>query len=461
VFKGFPGFLLIVVLAVLGWLAFPVSLWLLGAVALQWMVRSWADRLEGARLSGRRGLIRAAAEITARSMSGALAYVAFGILLVTLAQAALWVGAQAIEPSTVRQTEEFLSWCLQSISRLLDFDVLAFGVLLLLVVTLLRPRSPLMTAFLRLRMLLTRMAYVLLGATSFTFFGALDLHRLDPEWRAAERYLARSTLAAIEGHSRDIAAAAWTESEVRRLAGDKKQEFSQFFDAARKSPNSIHIVKAAATEFAKKAPAVKPKAPMLGTEGVISDRVVTYLRDERPSLHVSDQPALKDLRATNQTLTARELRLRAVRTAAIELAAEAFAELAPKTEKALINAFVQELSSSLSKGALREIVPSRVADVASAREWVKVNLTGSTAVERGVLTHAWAFYPSSLERVPVGGGIRASEAVALALVSRLNAEAVARQRLSSAIRTPGVVYSPPVSSVRVPTTSGVRVRFRF
>jgi hypothetical protein len=66
--------------------------------------------------------------------------------------------------------------------------------------------------------------------------------------------------------------------------------------------------------------------------------------------------------------------MRAARTAAIELASEAFASLMPTTERQLANAFVQQLSSSVARGALSEVIPARVSGVEDARAWIRTNV---------------------------------------------------------------------------------------
>src|SRR5262249_3226076 len=161
---------------------------------------------------------------------------------------------------------------------------------------------------------LTRVAFVLLGVTSFTFFGALDLERLDPEWRASERYKARVTLAAIDEHARDMTAAAWVESEARRLDQAKKQEFTRFFDSSRTSASPVQIVRAAAAELGRKAPKVRPDIVTAASSDPIGvpERVRTYLQSDEVEVHFSvpEQPSLAEIRVANERLTHHELRMR-------------------------------------------------------------------------------------------------------------------------------------------------------
>src|SRR5262245_37563958 len=185
--SSFVGLLLLGMLGTLAWLSWPVSLWVLAAFIAHWGLRSMAERLMRARLAGKQGLTRALLEITGGTLSRSVAYVGVGIALVALAQAGLWLGAQWIEPYQVRQAEQLLSWSYQRLLAILDLEVLAIALGVLLAVTLLRPRSGYMGHFLKLRSALSRAALVLLGVTSFTFFGALDMQLIDPEWRRAEQ----------------------------------------------------------------------------------------------------------------------------------------------------------------------------------------------------------------------------------------------------------------------------------
>jgi hypothetical protein len=446
--SSFVGLLLLGLLGTFAWLSWPVSLWVLCAFIVHWGLRSVAERLRQARLAGKQGLIRALLEITSGTLSRSVAYVGAGIALVALAQAALWLSAQWIEPGQVRQVEQLLSWSYQRLLVVLDLEVLAIALAVLVVVTLLRPRSGYMGHFLKLRSALSRVAFVLLGVTSFTFFGALDMQLIDPEWRRAELYKTRAKLQEISEETRDTASAAWVEAEVRRLDADKRKDLANFFESARTSSFASQVVRAAAMELAKTAPKVTAAAEAeLRVDGVIPERMHTYIRGDG-GLGVHNVPALAELRVANERLTAQELRLRAARTAAIELASEAIASLAPKIDRPLVNAFVQELTSTLANGALKEVVPAAVADVSTAKEWVKTHLNFGQTVERPYVPHAWQFSMSSLERGAASGGVRTSELLMAALVARLHGQAQAAQ----AMRT----YRPPTATGTVHSTGSAR-----
>jgi hypothetical protein len=449
--SSFVGLLLLGMLGTLAWLSWPVSLWVLAAFIAHWGLRSMAERLMRARLAGRQGLIRALLEITSGTLSRSVAYVGAGIALVALAQAGLWLGAQWIEPYQVRQVEQLLSWSYQRLLAILDLEVLVIALGVLVAVTLLRPRSGYLGHFLKLRSALSRAALVLLGVTSFTFFGALDMQLIDPEWRRAELYKARAKLQEITEETRDMASAAWIEAEVRRLDAEKQKDLANFFQSARSSAFAPQVVRAAAMELAKSAPKVTAAAEVeLRVDGVIPEHAHAYIRDSG-DFAAHNVPTLAELHVVNERLTAHELRLRAARTAAIELASEAIAWLAPKAERPLVDAFVQELTSTLARGALQEVVPTPVGDVNTAKEWVKTHLSFAQTVERAYVPHAWQLSMSSLERGATSGGVRTSEVLMAALVARLHGQVQAAQAMRN--------YRPPTTTGSYRPTTRIRVRW--
>jgi len=453
--SSFVGLLILGLLGTMAWLSWPVSLWVLAAFIIHWALRNLTEGLTRSRRAGKGGLTRVLLEAASGSLSRSVAYVGAGIALVALAQAALWLGAQWVEPSQVRQVEQLLSWGYQRLLAILDIEVLAIALGILLAVTLLQPRYGFMGHFLKLRTALSRAAFLLLGVTSFTFFGALDMQSMDPEWRRAELYKAQAMLREISDEMRDMASAAWINAEVHRLDTEKQNDFVNFFKSARTSPFAPQIVRAAAVELAGKAPKVSAAAEAdLRVDGIIPERVHAYLRGDR-EVAVHNATTLAELQAANDRLSAHALRLRAARTAAIELASEAFASLAPNIEMPLAKAFVQELTSTLARGALKEVVPVAVADANTAMEWVKTHVYATQPIERAYVPHTWQFNMGSLERGAASGGVRTSELMMAALVARLHGQAQAAQAMRI-LRPPtpgGTIHSPgsyrPTTRIRV------------
>lgn len=453
--------ILLASLGFLVWAAAPVSFWLLGILVAHTLFRNRADALAQGRAYGRPGLFRILLEVTLRALSRSSAWVALGVGLICVMQAALWLASKNIDPNQVLAFEEALSAAHQKLAEALDFKVLLAVMAAMLCCTLLAPHALFVPRLVRLRAALTNVSFALLGATSFTFFGAMELQRMDPEWRSAERWKARASLQNIERAARDLTAIAWIDAEIRRLDTGGKTEFQQLFERTRATAYPNQIVRAIASELGQKAPQVSPRR-IPAEDGLVSARVRSYVQADRIALEQRpwDQPSLAELRNANRQLSARELKVNAARTAAIELVSEGLASIAPKAERALINAFVEELASSLSKGALKHILPTRVADLASAKAWGSSYIFGNAALAEGHVTGKWNFNPSSLELRTTGGGIRASEAALLALVQRHNMNQVlARQQALSRPHYGGgtTVHTPTVRS----GGSGARVRFRF
>jgi hypothetical protein len=220
--------------------------------------------------------------------------------------------------------------------------------------------------------------------------------------------------------------------------------------------------RACARELAVKAPKVDARAvgPTAFDKSVVSEPLRQYLvgNDTDLAYAITDEPSLAEIRAANDRLSRYELRLRAVRTAAVEFAAEAIADIVPKTDRTLINAFIEELTNKLSGGALHEVIPRTVIDVTAAKAWVKTNLTGRAAVEKGAIAHPFEINPSSLEAQVGAGGPRASEAAIASLVSRLHAEEL-RLRQPPKSFTPEFRF-PPMSLPRPASTPSYHFRFR-
>jgi hypothetical protein len=143
------------------------------------------------------------------------------------------------------------------------------------------------------------------------------------------------------------------------------------------------------------------------------------------------EPPLAELRGANARLEEHHLRVRAARTAAIELAAEALASLMPGAQRPLVDAFVQGLSSSLARGALNEVMPGRVTDVEAARTWVRTNVHAADPAAKVHVPHPWPFDVAALDR---GGiqGVRNAELVVAALVARLHAQQAMLQQVQAA-----------------------------
>jgi hypothetical protein len=435
----FLGLLLLAGIGLFAWLFWPVSIWLAVAFAARWALRTAASRLKRSRERGRRSLLRVLAEAVAGALAEAVTYVGIGIFLVAVAQAILWGGSQVIAPNAVRSVEESLSWARQALEHAFGFNNLLIIMLGLVLVALLAPRIGVIEKFLTVRKWAAKLSLVLLGLTSFTFFSAVQGADYDAALRQVERYTARIALKQIDEEIREVTAATWVEAEVHRLDGPKRKEFTQFFQTARASRFPTEVTRAAAAELGRTAPRAD-SGTAVPDEGIISARERKYVEDDLPGHVDPDEPTLAEVRSANERLSRHELRLRAVRTTAIELAAAALTEIMPKPDRELVKTFMEEAVSTVAKTALREVVPTGVVDAATARDWLNTHVAGADT---------WKFSPSALEPPRPDLSFSAAEA-ATALVKRLEAQQAAREaesrRPSWDFRTPGSPeFRPPGS----------------
>jgi hypothetical protein len=417
-------------------IAWPVSAWLFGAYALHRALASAGRRLSAAVAPG---LATRVAAHVAPAMAQSVAYVGYGMFLVALVQVLLWagvVGAVAYFlgwlglpdidplqvhlalPAALRRAEELLSVAYHWLLGVLSLEVLAVALAVLMAVVLMAPQSRAVTRFLSLRKAVSNAALVLLGVTSFTFFGALGMQRLDPEWRAIERIRAQAALSRIAADTREMAAAAWVEAEVRRLDDTARSAFAGFFSRAQGTLLAAEVARAAGVELAGKAPRLSASSGQADVplDGVIPERVQGYFEGRAGS---GPEPPLAELRTANVRLEEHGLKVGAARAAAIELASEALASLMPGTHRPLIDAFVQGLSGSLARGALNEVMPGRVTDVATARAWVRTTVHATAPGAKVHVPHAWQFDIAGLER-GIAPGLRNAELLIAALVARLH-----------------------------------------
>jgi hypothetical protein len=327
-----PEFLKLALLAgagVFAWLSWPVSIWLFLAFIAHWMLRTATDRLKRARKQGRYSLLRTVAEALAKSLAQAIAYFGFGVFLVAIAQIALLAVSRSIDPSNVKSIEESLSWSFRALTQVFSFHNFLVAMIGLALVAVLVPRNNVIGRFLTVRKWVTKLSLVLLGVTSFTFFSAVQGKNADAEWRRIEQYKARVTLKNIDDDIRDVTAATWVEDEVRRLDSAKRQEFARFFQTVRVSKFPTEIARAAAVELGRAAPRASsgPVRPAPPDDVINLARERRYFELETGDYIGSEQPTLAEFRSANERLSLHALRLRTVRTTAIELASAALAEL--------------------------------------------------------------------------------------------------------------------------------------
>ena len=85
----------------------------------------------------------------------------------------------------------------------------------------------------------------------------------------------------------------------------------------------------------------------------------------------------------------------------------------------------------LARGALNEVMPGRVTDVAAAREWVRTTVHATDPGAKVHVPHAWQFDIAGLER-GAAPGLRNAELLIAALVARLHTQQVLLQQTRAA-----------------------------
>ena len=368
-------------IAAFAWAAWPVSGWLGLCVFAVWLLNAAATKYLPLYNDPPKAILRPVLRLTLQNLAKATSYVGIGIATVGLAQIGLSLVGH-VSPEALRETELFLSDARLFVCELLGFEYLLVALGALVAITMLFPRSRLMTHLLRARSVAGRLYLVLLGITSFTFFSALDVKVQEESWQRQARYQARQHLAAAEELSRDIAGVVWMEEQVKRLPDDQKQAIGRFFGHAVKQVSPTSEIKQLAHRLAGAAPNLRPR--LADAIGAQSDG---RLLNKAMEAHIKsvgsigpEAPTVRQVEVATAELKLHAARLQAVRTAAIELAAEGIASLLSEGQKPLAKAFVEELAGTLSRGSLSRIVPRADSSVV-ARTWVTTNLLSPVSSE--------------------------------------------------------------------------------
>jgi len=344
------------------------------------------------RFDDRKRILLPLLELTLRNLAKAAVYVGIGISIVCLAQISLLFVGQ-ISESALRETELFLSDTRLFLHEVLGLENLFIGLGVLVAVTMLFPRSQLMARTLKARSAIARAYLVLLGVTSFTFFSTLGIRAQEEIWQKEARYQARAALAEADQLRREIAGVAWTEEFVKTLSADQKQASVRFFAHSARQASSSADVRDLARRLAGAAPNAQPSGATVPSEPFSARAEAHFksagrIREDAPSLRQAEEAAAE--------FKSNAARLRAVRTAVIEAAAESIADVLSNGHRPLVKEFIEELAGSLSRGALNQVLPS-VDTADAAKAWVRTNLM-ATAASDAVLTDAkWTWDSANFE----------------------------------------------------------------
>jgi len=384
--------LLICVSAIYAWAAWPVSGWLGLCLGVSWVLNRLAIYWFPFNAADSKAILRPALRLAIQNVAKALIYVGVGIAIVSLVQIGLSLVSH-VSPPILREAELILSDVRAWLNELLGFEKLLIALGLLLAAVMLFPRSRLMTRMLKARTVLGRAYLVLLGLTSFTFFSGVGVELREERWQRQARFEAHKNLVEADQLSREITSIAWVEETIKQLPDEQRQAASRFFVYAVKQLSPTNEIKELARRLAAVAPDVESRKVDIVKAGAVGGGGI----DPRMEVHINssgsivqhDAPTLRQVEVAVVEASNRRARLAAVRTAAIEAAAEGLANLVASGQRPLAKEFVEELVASLSRGSLSRIVP-RVDNFDAAKAWVQANLLStSTEVAGGEAKWVW------------------------------------------------------------------------
>jgi hypothetical protein len=383
---------------VFAWAAWPISAWfgltLLIAILLVACGRQMA-RLSTTGVMGRfAGILTVAFE----NLGKAALSVAIGVALVCVAQIALSF-FENIAVSSLSATEDFLSNARSSLHRLIGFENFWIGLAGIVAASMLLPKAQLLPSFLSIRSSLVTVYFILVGLTSFTFFSVRVIENQEARSMQRLRPVARPYLEERSRLSREILGAAWTEKIVKELRRDQQEAVSPYFTPKEQHTIPIDLIRPLAKRLAATAPRLEPNSAAETAD--VRDpvkRVRSYLVPGTTITH--DSPTLPEAKSGMIELKTEVERLRVLRQAAIDIVAEGLTEVLTGTiDKPLTQAFVEELVSSLARGALHPIMPS-VANLDRARAWVQANIDVPKPVSLKPASTKWTWDSATLTPEP-------------------------------------------------------------
>jgi len=379
----------------LTWAAWPTSVWLLLCLFMAWLLSAFAAKLHQPGNDQKR-ILRPLLELTLSNLAKAAGYVGIGIAIVCLAQISLMFMEQ-ISTDALRETERFLSDARLFLHNVLGLENLLIVLGVLVAITMLFPRSQLMAQTLKARAVFARVYLVLLGVTSFTFFSALEIRAQEETWQTKVRYQAQQAVTEAEQLRREIAGVAWIEEYVKTLSPEQKQASVRFFAYSARQLTAGSDVRDLARRLASAAPSAQPNGTTAPAGG-IPERAEAHLMSTGPIRE--NAPTLRQAELALAELQDNVARLRAIRTAAIEVATEAIANVLSDGHTPLVMSFIEELAGSLSRGALNRVVPN-IDTPDGAKAWVRSNLMPTATADAAATDAKWVWDSASFEpRVP-------------------------------------------------------------
>jgi hypothetical protein len=385
------AFVIVAAFAIAAW---PVSAWFGFCLFGGWLLRELAASTFPADKDAPYAILRPTLRLALQNLSKAILYVGLGIGLVGLIQTALFV-ADEVSPEGLRKAELFLSDLRQAMGGVLGLEKLLIALGVLILISMLFPRSRLMAQMLRVRTGLGRIYLVLLGITSFTFFTAMDVQFHEEKWHREARVQARLNLDKAEQLSREVASFAWVEESAKSLADDQRAAAVRLFAHLAEQATAKGDLTRVVQRLASKAPTIAPTA--VERTPFVSSSMEAHIRSHGRTGQAS--PTLRQVEQAAAQLSTRVARLTAVRIAMIEAASESVASALSVGNRPLAREFVEQLAGSLSRGALSRVVPS-AESIAVARAWVGANLVSPSSAEGAASNVKWAWDTVNFETKP-------------------------------------------------------------
>jgi hypothetical protein len=363
-------------LGVFTWLLWPGAGWLWAALAA-----ALAFKLLEVQLSRQSDgkplnigtLLRAAAN----GLSYTALSIALGIGVVVFVQFFLLICSQALSSEQVLRGEEHLSMLFQALSAMLSlqsFLSLVAGFALL-------------NFFLQFCGLLTKAVYSslsrvvfgLISAISFAFAATETMNYHDPDWQKAEYGKGILILKNIKTTNKETIAALWLENQIRHADADTIQDYKNFFQSVSAidpeliDPTgtlgaplypSAEAVRDAARSIARNAPG---ESNVSAAVSLAPDREL--MRLEAKTEPPAARPPAVELRQRNSKLAAARARYADLKETTTEEVTAMFMEIAPRSERALVRAFVREVASRVAGNSLDDLPPYFAPETSASSGW--------------------------------------------------------------------------------------------
>lgn len=407
----------------------PVGLWLGGfillALGLDW-VKSFYEDQDSA---GQKTRLREAIKETFKGLRNAAISIAAGLGLICLTQIVFWLGAALSWSGVVDALlawERFLNWCYRHLSPLKALWIFFVATALSVLLTLIWPKLKLDERLTKTRKLISRTAYALAAATSFTFFSSAvpvskpDIEALrrnpteiingsndsqpvtgsqaipKPSEQTSTSYVpppaqpspqplpvnprrqaAETALAQIDQDRRELVAVAHAEYALRSLPQKARAELVGGITIASLQAEPEGAAISLGESVGKTLPPPRHILSFDGSNETIADQnssdesigeIKARLNDSAKQHYT---PSAEEVRICEQEAGRSETVLKAARESLTETANHVIGSFLTEGSGPLIKPFLSALISSLTKSTIGLIYPNNISSFATARAWVR------------------------------------------------------------------------------------------